>query len=455
MATQVHWHEGLFLQPHHLQLMQRGLLGEIQDQRRLSWHYPYGVIESRLFPDELKASRVRFEHLRVIMPSGLQIQVGENADLSSLDIKPALAKCHGTLTVVLGVPLWSTSGANIAPAAPDATETNHLYRLADQRLRDENTGGNEQAIPVRKINARLMIQTAPEETWRDMEVLPLLRFRRAPDRADDVPQEDERFAPPSLVLGGAPPLRRIATELAARLESSRDELANKLARGGLGADARLEALLRLRTLARFAGTLGPLAAAPATTPFELYLLLRELHGELAALTSAAEEFRCSPYVHDDPLPCFMELNGKIRGKLVDKLGKFLQVKFQENSRGHHQAALTDEYLNLPPESEYFLGVKTKTDKAEFVEYFEDPDKFKVMPLSCEGYSEYGVQLTEQTAPELPAEKGWSYFKVSLRESNHWLRLKEVDKAIVIEWNQAECPLPDVEFVLYMTMPEKS
>ena len=37
----IHWHEGLFLQPHHLQTQARQLSEGAWRERRLSWPYPY------------------------------------------------------------------------------------------------------------------------------------------------------------------------------------------------------------------------------------------------------------------------------------------------------------------------------------------------------------------------------------------------------------------------------
>ena len=52
MSVKIHWQEGLFLQPHHFQRMQKSLEDEIASERRLAWPYPYGVIEARLSRDE-------------------------------------------------------------------------------------------------------------------------------------------------------------------------------------------------------------------------------------------------------------------------------------------------------------------------------------------------------------------------------------------------------------------
>src|SRR5882724_8553786 len=104
MSLEIHWHEGLFLQPHHLQRMQRSVTDRFSFERKLAWAFPYGIIEARLSRDELENMRIRFERLRAVMPSGQVVNFPDHAELPSLDIKAALAKCVSGFRVFLGVP---------------------------------------------------------------------------------------------------------------------------------------------------------------------------------------------------------------------------------------------------------------------------------------------------------------------------------------------------------------
>src|ERR1017187_1052821 len=88
----VHWHEGLFLQPHHLQTMQRRLEADIRAARALLNPYCFGIIESRLSYDALADGRVEFERLRAIMPSGQEVFFPEDAQLPSLSVKTELTR---------------------------------------------------------------------------------------------------------------------------------------------------------------------------------------------------------------------------------------------------------------------------------------------------------------------------------------------------------------------------
>src|SRR5215213_4682084 len=81
MSLQIHWHEGLFLQPHHLQRLQKNVFDLVAHERALTWSYPYGVVDIRLVQDDLENQRIRFDRLRAVMPSGLEIDFPRNADV--------------------------------------------------------------------------------------------------------------------------------------------------------------------------------------------------------------------------------------------------------------------------------------------------------------------------------------------------------------------------------------
>src|SRR5260221_14248730 len=132
MSTKIHWQEGLFLQPHHLQRMQKSVEDEIASERRLAWACPYGGIEARRSRDELGNKRIRFDKLRAIMPSGLEGNYPSAAELPSLDRAQPFSEGAGTFTISLGVPLWQNSRANTVPVAHDSdTRAKLLYRVGE------------------------------------------------------------------------------------------------------------------------------------------------------------------------------------------------------------------------------------------------------------------------------------------------------------------------------------
>lgn len=447
----IHWSEGLFLQPHHLQTMQRRATMRSAEDRRLLCHYPYGLVESQLSNDALENRLVQFDRLRVVMPSGLEVSVPENADLPALDIKEAFESGH-TFTVHIGVPLWYAERANTVSTSGDEDwRAKRIYRVSEIERTDENTGANPQPIMVRRINARLLLD---DDDTSDLETLPLLRIAHGTSDEIGRPRQDASFIPPCMVLNACAALRELVRDLVNQLEASRKELVLQISRANVRIEemrgVQFEQILRLRTLNRFSSRLPQLTAASAVTPFEIYLELRELLAELAALYPGRDQFESSRYDHDQPALAFSELTGKIRGLLRGAVApNFMHLPLKPEGEVH-QAALTDEHLSQP--NEYFLGIRTREDPRTLAMLVEDPDQFKLMAGSLANRAIWGIKLAMERVPplELPSEGGLTYFRLLRGESARmWERIAE-DRIIAARW--PGMANSDFKLTLYMTVP---
>ena len=453
---QIHWCEGLFLQPHHLQSMQKYMLEKFTGERRLCWSYPYGVIRAKVSDDELENMRVSFDRLRVIMPSGLEVNVPNNADLPSLDIKEAFASSSGSLAISIGVPVWYASRGNVIEKGTEEDwRTKRTYRVVEIETPDENTGENPQPILVRRINARLLLDN---DDRSDLEVLSLLRIVHAAGEDVGLPRRDPAYIPPCLIVSSSPVLVELLRDLTSQVMASRNELVLQINRGGFSIEnmrgIQFEQMLRLRTLNRFSAQLGSLVQAPSgVTPFEMYLKLRQLLAELAALRPDRDQFEIVEYDHDNPAIAFNEISTRIRALLKGAVpAKFLKIPFtMDQEQKILVATLSDEALSLP--NEYFLGIKTKQDPSELAKLVLDRDKFKLMPQSLANQRIFGVQLNYESYPpvELPAQVGLHYFRLVRGESARiWERIEQ-EKAIAVRWPGIESS--DFDITLYMTVPD--
>lgn len=458
MATegQIHWSEGLFLQPHHLQSMQKHVFDQFTRERRLGWNYPYGVIEAKISDDELENMRVSFDRLRAVMPSGIEVNVPDNADLPSLDIKEAFASSSGSLTISLGVPVWYASRGNVVAKQNDGDwRSKRTYRVAEIERPDENTGENPQPILVRRVNARLLLDS---DDRSDIEVLPLLKIVHAAGEDVSLPRRDPAYIAPCMVITGSPVLQELVRDLTSQIMASRNELVLQINRGGFSIDnmrgVQFEQMLRLKTLNCYGAKLSSLIQITASvTPFEAYLDLRQLLAELAALRPDRDQFDVPEYDHDNPAIAFNEISQKIRLLLRGAVqAKFLKVALDRvHDEGIFCAELTDEVLSLP--NEYFLAIKTKEDPGVLAQLVLDRDKFKLMSRGLANQRIFGVKLSHEAYPpvELPAQVGLNYFRVIRAESvRMWDRIKQ-EKAIAAKWPGIETS--DFDITLYMTVPD--
>lgn len=450
---QVHWHEGLFLLPHHLQRFQRSFTDGSSAERRLNWAYPYGLVEARLSSDELENMRIRFDYLHAIMPSGEEVRFPKDAELPALDIKQVF-ESRGRFAVHLGLPLWFDSRANsVSPGQAIDARAKILYRVIEKEFSDENTGENGKTMLLRRLNARLLLE---DEDRSDLEVIPLLRVTRAAGEDAGLPQRDPEFVGPCFVLNGSATLRELVRDLTSQVLASRQELVVQVTRGGFSIDTirglQFEQIMRLRTLNRFGAHLEALVETSNVAPFEIYVLLRELLGELAALHPDRDLFETSPYQHDNPYPVFSELAGKIRQLIRGSVApSFLKVPFVDLN-GVLSAALTEEHLQRP--ADYFLGIRTKEDPQMLARLVEDADRFKLMPQSMAGRAIRGVLLKEERFPplELPAQSGLYFFRLLRGQSSRNWQQIQAEKVAVVRWTGNESA--DYEITLYMTLPKE-
>ena len=449
MPLQIHWEEGLFLQPHHLQRMQKSLFDLVGRERGLTWPYPYGVVEGQLSADDLRAFRIQFKRLRVVMPGGLEVHFPENAELPTVDIKQAFASLTGGFMVYLGVPLWFDARANTLNGHNGDSRAKLLYRVSEIECADENTGENPKPLLVRRINARILLEG---EDRSDLEVLPLFRVTRSTTEESSVPQLDPDFVAPALVLNASPVLREIVRDLSSQIEASRKELVVQVARGGFSIETlrglQFEQILRLRTLNRFAARLPALVAAGSLSPFVFYLELRELYSELTALYPDKDDFDVLPYNHDNPVLCFRELSHKIRAYVRGSVApSFLKVPFVQDGE-YLSAGFTDEHFSKP--TDYFLGIRSKEDPRGLAAFVEDADKFKLMPRSLATRAIWGVRLKEERIVplELPAANDLHYFRLLRADSQRVWDLLKMEKQAIIRWTGKEDA--DYQVTLYMT-----
>ena len=448
---QVHWHEGLFLLPHHLQRFQRSLNDSDSAERRLNWAHPYGLVEARLSSDDLENMRIRFDHLHAIMPSGEEVRFPRDAELPAVDIKQAF-ESRGRFVVYLGLPLWFDARANcVAPGQTVDARAKILYRVVETEVADENTGENAKAMLQRRLNARLLLE---DDDRSDLEVIPLLRVTRAAGEDVGMPQQDPEFVGPCLVLNGSVILRDLVRDLSSQVLASRQELVVQVTRGGFSIDTmrgiQFEQIMRLRSLNRYGARLEALIETSNIAPFEIYVLLRELMGELAALHPDRDLFETAPYQHDNPYPVFSELAAKIRQLLRGSVApSFMSAPFTDVN-GLLSAMLTDEHLQRP--TDYFLGVRTKEDPRTLARLVEDADRFKLMPQSLASRAIRGVVLKEERFPplELPAQSGLYFFRLLRGQSSRSWQQIQAEKVAVVRWTGNESA--DYDIALYMTLP---
>jgi type VI secretion system ImpJ/VasE family protein len=475
----MHWHEGLFLLPHHLQWMQRDLHERDRADRALLRAFPYGVVEMQVAADDLGEYKVRFDKLHVVMPSGVEVEVGKNAEVGVREFRQKFREMSGGMVVSLGVPLWQSGRANSVsvagdgalsgdgsdssgPSAADPAMVSCLYAVTmAKQVADENTGKNPHDVMLRRINARLVF---PGEDTTNLETIPIMRLEAAGTDDGIRPREDPTFLPPCFGIGGAPALRVLLRDLASAVGAHRQELAQKLGGPGVGwSPANLNPLqmlrvMRLRTLNHFTGVLQTMVAAGAVAPFDVYLSLRGLLGELAALAPDRDPFEALPYDHDKPGPVFRDLDRRIRPLLRESsLTTIKEIRFGVEGRYLKSEPL--DPADFASGVDFLLGIHSKMDPNELTKLVANSAIFALAPsrflgAGAETANVPGVKLERDfgVPAELPQPRGMNYFRLIPSADERMWRWVQEDKRMCIIWNQFQ-KFEYEKVSLFITLPQ--
>ena len=446
----IHWNDGLFLQPHHLQRMQRNIYGEIHQTRSFVFAHPCGVIDLEYDRDALHNARLLIKRFSAVMPCGAALSMPGNCVISPLDLKKLEAEKREGVMVYLALPHWSEFEANLTD---EDTLAKRQYSAHEFPVRDENSGGNEIPLIFRHYNARLV---SDADNLADLELLPLMRLRPVTRETSEVVWEsDSSYMPPFLVITADCPLFDSATELLLQIKRTCDKLLDNLSASGCKADtlsgSNLMNVLQLQTLNAFSARMSSLLVPGRISPFDLYVEMQTVLGQLSALHPQYGIDMVADYRHEDSMPCFWELYNGIRALIAAEGGvNYVQFKFEQVADGMFLEA------TLPKEQtlrgvDYYLAVSSEAEDRQVIRALESGDNFKLIDPDSRSARVRGVKLVEMRYPPryLPALQNTLWFKLKLVESTRiWREICE-KQAIDIDW--AHDLFPQLEVRLFMTV----
>ena len=458
MLKQIHWHEGQFLQPHHFQCLQREIGLSFAQERTYSSAYPYGVLSASLAVDDLEDFQIKFTQLTAILPSGLYLRFPESASLPAINFRQVFQSHAEGFTIYLAVPVWAAKRGNLLENPDEAGQRiKLLYHVSDETSADENTGENDQLVQTRKINGMILFQ---DEDQSDLEILPLLKIKRETTaEGAGRPRLDPYFVPPTFWLKGSSILLNLVRDLASQVSAVHRELAEHLGNSNFDIKTvqggqRFEQLMRLRILSKFDARLSSLVPVDNFTPFQAYLELRDLFAELVSLYPQDKDFEIPAYDHDDPYPCFDELNRKIRQYLEGTLApQYRIIDFEAVDEQYYQADIRPE--DFEGATGYFLCVETDQDPSALTQLIESTDMFKLVPMSYARRALRGIVLKEDRHPpvQLPSRARRYYYRVDTAENSAaWTQLTQEPVAIIeLKSGQSK----DYDISLYVLVPPQA
>lgn len=285
-SGRVAWKNGTFLTPHHFQQADRYLESQLRLLQRADAPLAWGVIQVRLDPVALSQGRIKLDACQAFMPppDGMTISVPD-ADSPPEERAFSIPDGAAFIEVFLTLPTQTAADRFIEREQP----IDDLYSATVRQIK------------VVQKNLALAITGEPQKNLAALKIAEVER-----DEKTGKPVLRKSFAPPCLVLSGAPALQQLLRDLLSRMAGLVRNLpeARRVRRND-------EFVSFLQTVNQHIGPLSHLAheAAPLTHPVHLYEALLRLGG---ALSSFFDESAVFPrYDHSQPTRCFTELHRQL------------------------------------------------------------------------------------------------------------------------------------------------
>ncbi len=449
---QVHWSEGLFLQPHHLQRMQRLLEDLSRKQRQLVLPFAYGWCDLEIDLDALKSRRIVVKRMSAVMPDGQELSMPGNCSLSPLTLNYDESNVNG-LMIYLRLPRWS----DIEPNQNNDGGRNGRFVLRETSIKDENTSDNEIPVMMRSLNASLTADAADVDNFT---LLPLCRVNwTVINSSQPSLRLDDNYMPPFITVSDDCPLLSMCSESLFQMRSARNSLTTALADEGYDPSAvtprNLVKLIKLKILMHYENRLNLELVPDRITPFNLYLELVSMLGELQSMDPFSHAEQLQQYDHDDARPAFRHVLDVIRSILMQGgVSSALAFAFK-GSDNHSYLELSFDDERITSSTNVFLALSYGGDLVDRVKDIEAGDKFRLLDRDSFGDRIRGVKLVRLRYPPqfLPSLSNTVWFRLMNRESERMWSMIAEEKCMIIDCVQEL--FPNLKATLYVSIEEQS
>ena len=428
----VHWHEGMFLRPHHFNAAQRHWEDQTHRSEKFDLCYNWGLRSVEIDQDALANSRLVVRSLSGRLRDGTLISVPEDGILPTFDLKGAIAS-EGAVTAYLAVAVIGSGRVNASEAgATDGVRC----RVDTQVLDDENTGVSPQPVKVRRLNLKVMLSTQDHSGY---ELIPIARVTRS-TRAEALPELDESYIPPVIACDAWKGLEDgILQAVYDRIGKKIDLLATQVVTRNIGFDSHSQGdpliFAQLRELNESYARLGVLAFAEGVHPFGAYLELAQLVGRLAIFGPTRRSPSLPRYDHDDLGGCFYRAKQHIDA-LLDI---FVEPDYKERPfiGAGLRMQVTLEPAWLESVWQIYIGVQSTLEADECVRLLTKPGQLDMKVGSSERVDTIfrmglaGLQFDHSQNPPraLPTPPGLIYFQV--RRESQLAEWQNVHKSLTL------------------------
>ena len=443
----VFWHQGLFLQPQHFQLLERSLGSQLIPLLRFPCPYLWGVRSLALHEPALNNRSFQVTSGEFLFPDGSYAVFPGNAMLLPRSFQDEWVEGGKPLTVFLGLKKWDNENKNVTvhSSLEEAHQDTTRFATASNPEEAPDLHQGKDPALVKRLSYVLRIFWGHEQDQLGRySLIPLARLKRDGDQV----VLSERFIPPCVALSASDALWKMLHEIKDQIAFRCRQLEEyKRQRGIHSAEfgsRDMIYLLALRSLARFVPALAHMTEAESVHPWTVYGLLRQLVGELSTFSdrvgAGGEDIDgnqlLAGYDHERLWEQFSSAQNLI-ATLLEEITAGPEYIIRLEFEGTFYAA------DLKPEifeegNRFYLAVTTEAEPGRVIKSLEEVAKASSrehLPILI-ARALPGVSLEHLPVPpqELPRRAKSTYFRLH-HYGDQWVQVKKTHN-LALYWDDA-------------------
>ena len=422
----VHWHEGLFLQPHHFQAWDRHWTERLGVGEAWQNPYCYGVYEVVWNHAAMAAGFLQLDVLRCKIQGATLVEFSEQRPAERRDLRPAFLAMEGerrSIDIFVGVPRLQLGSHNV-----DDPKHRNGARFHSELLEypDESDAANVQPVGLRRINAKILFG---HEDLAGYDVLRIGRVRRS-DKEQAIAELDHEYVPPLMDIAAWAPFRHhVLQPLCDLVHQQSERIGSEIEQaGGLlhaNTPVELQRVIAMQALYPAVATLSVLSQSRGIHPLHAYLELAKIVGALQLLRSDRQLPRLAAYDHEDLGPLFAALKRSIF-QTIEGFAEtpYRQICFLGTENGMQ---LTVDRSVFPQVQRWLIGIQKGTlPLADVVDTISPANldwklgsTRQVDALFLRRGTGLQLRLTNSVPASLPRGDQWIYFEIVNHNDGVW------------------------------------
>jgi type VI secretion system protein ImpJ len=441
------WHQGIYLQPQHFQLLDRSFQGLLSPYRQYMAQDFWGVGEMEVLEAALSARTFNLNKGDFVFPDGTHVALPGNALIEARAFDEEWVKDGKPLTVYLGLKNWTDGGENVTvlPTVKDIESVHTRFVTPDspEEIHDLHAGGPEGQVKRLYFVLKIFWETEMHKLG-DYQHIPLAQLEKF---GAEIRLSND-YIPPSVTCAGSESLRKLAAEIRDQVTARAYQLEEHKSRRGVQTaefgSRDMVYFLALRSINRYVPLLFHFTKAEHVHPWVLYGVLKQLVGELTTFSEEVSVLgevrdgsaRIPDYDHRDLWGCFSAVQDMI-SHLLDEITAGPEYVIRLVLDGIYFTAELKPAI-FEGRNRYYLAVKTDEDPKVVL-----PSLVDIAKLSSREYMHTlvtqalpGIDLEYLQVPpqELPRRANTLYFRID-HHDDQWASV-EKNRTLALHWSNA-------------------